>query len=244
MARIAIVMPAYNCKDTIKRAISSIQEQSFTDWHLYIVNDASKDGLLDILDEYSQDSKITIINNEINLGAAESRNVGLRSGSEEFVAFLDSDDAWHKDKLKLQVECIDEGYNMIISSYNYIKPGGAQRGVRYKSDFLEKNAFLKKDFRVCFSSVCYRRFDLEFKKIGHEDYIFLNDLFNEYGMARVVRKEIVNYYAVEGSLSDNKKRAIAWHLDCLRYLFKNNLKIAYYFSLYVVNALFFKWKVR
>lgn len=244
IAKVAIIMPAYNCSKTIERAINSVINQSYNDWHLYIVNDASKDRLLDTLDKYSNNIKITLINNETNKGAAESRNIGIHSGQEEIVAFLDSDDEWHTEKLKLQIDCLKNGSDFVMSAYNYIKEDNHSRSINYKKTHLQKKDFLKKKFRVCFSSVCYRRFNIAFKKIGHEDYIFINDLFSKYSQARVLSEALVNYYSIEGSLSNNKKKAISWHLDCLRYLFNNNVKIGYYFLLYIFNALLFKWKVR
>lgn len=242
----AIIMPAYNCIETIDRAVSSVLKQTYDKWHLYIINDASKDDLSGVLQKYRNNSKITILTNDINLGAAETRNVGLRHSNEPYIAFLDSDDEWTSDKLMKQFEALSSDDDVVISEYIFIQDNDSKRStiITYDKDYLNLDDFLKKKFRVCFSSVCFRRFDCLFKKLGHEDYLFLRDILTKYHKARVIKDATVKYYAVEGSLSGDKKKAAQWHLNCLRYLFKSRIKVSYYFLYYVMNSLLFKWKTR
>ncbi|WP_198511613.1 glycosyltransferase, partial [Bacillus subtilis] len=87
-----IVMPMYNARQTVLRAVQSVINQHYTDWHLYLVNDKSTDDSLEFVREHCQDPRITILDNAVNMGAAETRNVGLRAATEEIIAFLDSDD--------------------------------------------------------------------------------------------------------------------------------------------------------
>ncbi|HDU5379159.1 TPA: glycosyltransferase family 2 protein, partial [Klebsiella pneumoniae] len=90
--KIAIIMPAYNCEDTIKKSILSVINQTYTNWHLYIINDCSVDNTSIILEDYFLNDKITIIENEENIGAAGSRNRGITLSTEPVIAFIDSDD--------------------------------------------------------------------------------------------------------------------------------------------------------
>lgn len=119
--KIAIIMPAYNCEGTIKKSILSVINQTYTNWHLYIINDCSVDNTSIILEDYFLNDKITIIENEENIGAAGSRNRGITLSTEPVIAFIDSDDLWNENKLLLQVEEIAKGEKFIITDYDYIE---------------------------------------------------------------------------------------------------------------------------
>lgn len=73
---VGIVMPMYNARQTVLRAVQSVINQHYTDWHLYLVNDKSTDDSLEFVREHCQDPRITILDNAVNMGAAETRNVG------------------------------------------------------------------------------------------------------------------------------------------------------------------------
>ncbi|EPL1075757.1 glycosyltransferase family 2 protein, partial [Pluralibacter gergoviae] len=152
---ISIIMPAYNCRATIKRAVESVINQTYSNWHLYIINDRSEEDLHDILSIYQGHNKITIIHNEKNVGAANSRNIGIDMSKEDYIAFLDSDDEWLCDKLNKQMIAINNGYNIVITSYNYISK--KKNSIIYNSDEISIKPFLKKKMRVCFSSLLHKR---------------------------------------------------------------------------------------
>ncbi len=116
---VGIVMPMYNARETVLRAVQSVINQTYQDWHLYLINDKSTDDSLAWVREQCQDPRITILDNAVNMGAAETRNVGLRASQEEVIAFLDSDDEWHSDKLRQQMQAIADGDNLVITEYHY-----------------------------------------------------------------------------------------------------------------------------
>ncbi|MDU1518756.1 MAG: glycosyltransferase family 2 protein [Klebsiella michiganensis] len=238
---VAIIIPMFNAEKTIIRAIESVFSQTYTHWHLYIINDCSTDSSLDIVMDSYQSDKITIINNDLNLGAAESRNVGLKYSNEEVIAFLDSDDQWLPDKLEKQMDAISKGYNIVLSWYFY-DINNKRHIIKHTSNVLKKNSFLKKHFRVCFSSVCIKRSNenIYFKDQGHEDFIFLANYFDIYNEAYVIREGLVNYYVLNNSLSANKKNAVKWHFHILTQRYRGNpFKILYFFSWYIFNAISF-----
>ncbi|AXF76380.1 glycosyltransferase [Erwinia tracheiphila] len=243
---VGIVIPMYNARQTVLRAVQSVLDQSWTDWHIYLINDKSTDDSLAFVQEHCRDPRITIFNNEVNLGAAETRNVGLKAASEEIIAFLDSDDEWEKDKLMLQVQALAAGDDLVISHYRYHSRTKSY-DVIWNKAYLMKDSFVKKQFRVCFSSVCYRRpsHNVFFRKKGHEDFLFLYELFEQYKQARVIECNLVKYYELGDSLSRNKNKAAKWHLDLLRFIYKNNpLKVYYYYVWYMVNGVLFTLKHR
>ncbi|MEN4977307.1 glycosyltransferase family 2 protein [Erwinia billingiae] len=243
---VGIIIPMYNARDTVLRAVQSVLDQTWTDWRIYLINDKSTDDSLAFVQEHCRDARITILSNEVNLGAAETRNVGLLAANEEIIAFLDSDDEWEKDKLMLQTQAMAAGDDLVISHYGY-KSRTKSYDVTYSKPYLMKDNFVKKQFRICFSSVCFRRpaRNIMFQKKGHEDFLFLYELFDQYKQARVIEKNLVVYYELGDSLSRNKNKAAKWHLELLRFIYKNNpLKVYYYYVWYMVNGVLFTLKHR
>jgi glycosyltransferase involved in cell wall biosynthesis len=97
-------MPTFNRADTIKRAIRSVQAQTFTDWELIVVDDGSTDDTAARIE--GCDPRLKLIRQE-NQGTAGARNTGLRASAGSYIAFLDSDDEWLPHHLEL---CVRERY--------------------------------------------------------------------------------------------------------------------------------------
>lgn len=246
--KIAIILPAYNCQQTIERAVNSVINQTFDDWHLYIVNDYSLDNTRKILSKFELDDRITIIDNSSNLGAAESRNIAIRTSIEEYISFIDSDDEWLECKLEFQHEVLNKGADVCITDYYYVSPH-KKYFVKSRYTLIDIDVFLKKKVRVCFSSLIYRRAPScnrmkEFEKIGHEDFLYIYELLRLYKNIYLIKKPLVNYYVTAGSLSDNKIKASKWHYNLLKRMFNSKAKVLYYYAHYAYNALLFKYKVR
>lgn len=102
--RVSIVMPTYNRKDTVRRAIDSVVQQRFADWELLIVDDGSTDGTKDLV--AGIDPRVRVIVQE-NRGVAGARNRALSEVRGGLVAFLDSDDAWTQHHLALATAFFD-----------------------------------------------------------------------------------------------------------------------------------------
>ncbi|MBD2254125.1 glycosyltransferase [Nostoc parmelioides] len=121
---ISVIIPAYNCETTIKATIDSVLTQSFTNFELIIINDGSQDNTLDVVSRI-QDSRIKIFSFE-NAGGNISRNCGLKISQGKFISFLDADDIWMPDKLKLQLEALykNPGFHVAYSWTDYIDEDG------------------------------------------------------------------------------------------------------------------------
>lgn len=96
---ISVVMPAYRRPDKVRRAVASVLEQTFQDWELVIVDDASPDSLADALDELARDRRVRVIRHRTNRGGSAARNTGILASSAKVIALLDSDDRWLPEKL-------------------------------------------------------------------------------------------------------------------------------------------------
>ena len=107
---ISIIMPAFNSAAFIGISINSVIEQSFSDWELLVIDDCSDDETIKIIDNFSlSDDRIKLLKMPRNSGPALTRNFGLAHSSGKYVAFLDSDDIWLPDKLKLQLSFMESG---------------------------------------------------------------------------------------------------------------------------------------
>lgn len=101
---ISIVMPVFNGEELIGETIESVIAQSYLEWELIIVDDKSTDKTIDIVKDYmKQDNRVKLIDLETNCGGpAKPRNIGVENSLGKYVALIDADDIWHKDKL---LEC-------------------------------------------------------------------------------------------------------------------------------------------
>lgn len=99
---ISIITPAYNSSKTIKETIESVLNQSFTDFELIIIDDGSKDNTVEIVKSID-DPRIILLTKE-NGGASSARNMGIKQAKADIIVFIDADDLWLKDRLKLDYE--------------------------------------------------------------------------------------------------------------------------------------------
>lgn len=97
---ISVVIPAYNREHTVLRAVNSVLEQTYRDLEVILVDDGSTDGTREIL-QTIKDSRFRYVYQD-NAGACAARNHGIRLAQGEWIAFHDSDDVWHLDKLEKQ----------------------------------------------------------------------------------------------------------------------------------------------
>ena len=106
VAPISVIIPSYKCAATVKRAVDSIFKQSLLPSEVIIVEDFSLDETLSVLRELERVylGSVKIMQMQFNVGAASARNAAWELVQQPYVAFLDADDSWHPDKLKIQYE--------------------------------------------------------------------------------------------------------------------------------------------
>lgn len=115
---VSIIMPNYNCEKYLDETINSVINQTYSNWELIVVDDKSTDKSVEIISSYSKnDSRIHLVVNDVNSGAAFSRNKAISMAKGKFISFLDSDDLWKKDKLEKQIRFMIN--NNIGFSYSY-----------------------------------------------------------------------------------------------------------------------------
>jgi glycosyltransferase involved in cell wall biosynthesis len=117
---ISVIITTYNNEKYIKRAIDSILNQSYQDFEIIVVDDASKDGTADIVKDFN-DPRILFFQSEINCGTYYSKNFGIQQARGEFIAIQDSDDYSDKFRLEKQVKCLNEHSEYVITKSQYIR---------------------------------------------------------------------------------------------------------------------------
>src|SRR3990170_700697 len=96
--KVSVVLPVHNKTESLPAAVASVLGQTFGDFELLIVDDGSSDDLAPILALPSRDARIQVIRHGHNRGPAAARNTGIKHAKGDYIAFLDSDDVWNRDK--------------------------------------------------------------------------------------------------------------------------------------------------
>lgn len=133
--RVSVIVPVFNGSGTIERAIKSIQNQTFGDFEILVIDDCSTDQTAEIVQRLNgQDPRIILIRNPENLGLQKSLNIAIKKARAELIARLDDDDYWtDPKKLEQQFAFLAENpeYAVVGTNYSVIGPDGKSFG-RYK----------------------------------------------------------------------------------------------------------------
>lgn len=140
---VSIVMPAFNNEAFIGDSLRSVMAQTYRNWELLVVDDASTDRTAEIVESF-RDPRIRLFRNGRNVGAALSRNRALREARGKWVAFLDSDDLWHPEKLARQIAFMESGhYGFSCTDYRAKADGVWENRVWTGRDVVDKRAMYK-----------------------------------------------------------------------------------------------------
>lgn len=228
---VSIIMPTFNAASYISYSIISVIEQSYNDWHLYIIDDGSTDNTAHEISNFT-DLRITYVMLPINSGVANARNIGIKMAKGKFIAFLDSDDIWEKEKLSLQIPLLEKGYDVVCSNYAIFKnepkkiigSRTAPQQITY-SRLLRGNCignltgiYNRERLGKCLQEEC-----------GHEDYLMWLQLVKLSGSAYCIQKNLARYRVTEHSVSSNKLKAAFWQWNIYRKKLKLNILSSIYY---------------
>ncbi len=207
---LSIIIPTYNAEKFISQAIQSILDQTYNNFELIIINDASTDNTKSIIETFD-DSRIKYFENEKNEGIVFSRNKGLKLARGEYIGMLDADDIVYPEKFKLQIDFLEKNkdFGMVGSWARFIDENGKYLTGSWKlkaspkmipSIMLFKNYFLQ-------SAVLYRREcigSFSFKEgfeIG-EDYLIWYEILKKW-KAWNLQQYLLDYRVHEKSITQN-----------------------------------------
>ncbi len=242
---VSIITPCYNSADFIVPTIQSVLDQSYQNWELMVIDDCSKDDTCQIVEGFAQRySNIKLVKLPQNRGVANARNIGLEHTRGKYVAFLDSDDIWLKDKLALQVTYMeDKNLAMTFCAYHRIDEEGKIISAKIEAPYSVNYRQLLSHNVIIFSTSLTLRSaigDLKFKKAGHEDWIFWLDLFKKSITGYGINDALVWYRIRKGSVSANKLKVIGYTWKILR----ESEKLGLFESMYLFTKYAFAtvWK--
>ena len=239
---VSIITPAYNAAEYIAETIESVFAQTYPNWEMLIVNDCSKDNTPEIVQRYVvKDKRIKLINLEQNSGVAVARNTAIQNAEGRYIAFLDSDDLWKKQKLQRQLGFMQQnGYVFTFTAYEHFKnvKENIQNIVEIPKKLNYKQA-LKGNQIGCLTVMLDRKqiLNIEFSKQKHEDYILWLNILKSGITAYGLNDSLALYrIANSKSISNNKLKSAVWTWN----VYRNNQNLSMIDSIYYY--FFYIWK--
>ncbi len=120
---VSIIVPVYNAAEYLPQTIFTVKKQTCKDWELLLVDDCSGDESLSVIEEclkQEPDTRIRLIRQKVNQGAAAARNRGLKEARGRYIAFLDADDLWLEDKLEEELRFMEKKQaGFVFSAYEF-----------------------------------------------------------------------------------------------------------------------------
>lgn len=114
---VSVIIPTYNRGYILEKAIASVQNQTYSEIEILVVDDGSTDNTEHIVAQIT-DSRIRYIKNPQNCGVSHTRNLGIAAARGKYIAFQDSDDIWKAEKLEKQMECMgQEDFGMVYCAF-------------------------------------------------------------------------------------------------------------------------------
>lgn len=218
---ISIVIPVHNAEKFLEETIKSVMAQTYPDWELLLVDDCSKDASKTIASGYEAlDKRIRLIALEENVGAAKARNVGIKESKGAYLAFLDADDIWVKEKLERELKFMKEKQAaFVFSGYEFADEQAVGTGkiVKVPETINYKQAL--KNTTIFTSTVLFDRSKIDkelllMPDVKSEDtatwWQILKTGIEAYGL----NENLVLYRRSANTLSSNKFEAIKriWYL--------------------------------
>lgn len=214
---VSIITPTYNCGKFIGETIESVQNQTYQNWEMIIIDDQSTDNTKETVSRYSdKDHRIKYYLLEENSGAAVARTKAMELASGKYMAFLDSDDLWDSSKLIKQISFMkNNNYSFTCTAYEQIDE--ASKSLNRVIKTIPKTDYnrLLLDCPVGNSTVMYDveklgKFQVPNIRKRNDDALWLQILKKEkniYGMNDVLMK----YRIRENSISSNKLQLVKYH---------------------------------
>jgi glycosyltransferase involved in cell wall biosynthesis len=242
--KVSIITPVYNSASFLKATLESVLIQTYRDWELITVDDCSTDKSLDILREFeSKDSRIKILRLNKNQGQINARNKALNLASGRYIAFLDSDDIWRKEKLEKQINFLKRNDATIVHSfYDYIDETGQGLDKIIKAPYeIQYKQLLNTNYLGCLTVIydVLKAGKQSMPYVGkRDDWACWLHILRQGHSAFCIPEVLASYRVRNNSLSSNKIKTIQYNWGILR----NDqglsiLKASYHFSINIILSI-------
>ena len=224
---VSIIVPVYNAEQFIAETINYVQKQTYSEWELLLIDDHSTDTSREIISQKSRaDHRIRLIAQDENGGAAKARNRGIKEACGQYICFLDADDIWLPDKLKVELkyikkvqQIIDSDAGFVFMGYEFADASGTGLGkVVHVPERITYQQALK-NTTIFTSTVMIDRDkipdeDIYMPCVASEDTATWWRLLKKHGDGYGIDENLVRYRRSAYTLSSNKLTAVKriWNL--------------------------------
>ncbi|EPM5600268.1 glycosyltransferase family 2 protein [Citrobacter braakii] len=247
--KVSIITATYNSSEYIRDTYNSICKQSHSNWEWLVTDDCSSDATISILEDISQkDERVIVFKNEVNSGAAVSRNNSLDHVSGDIVAFIDSDDLWLENKLSEHLHFYQSmNSKLSFTGYTIVDNNGVDLGVTVdtshkKSSFSYTDFLMKKGTFGCSTALLSAGLASKYRmpniRTGQDYAYWILILREEKISANIFPLALTQYRKSTNSISKNKfkKAKRQWEIynDIENIKFPLNV---YYFFNYAMRTI-------
>jgi glycosyltransferase involved in cell wall biosynthesis len=163
MPCISVIMPVYNCENFIFEAVNSILQQTYSDFELLIIDDASTDNTVSIIEQIN-DYRIILIKKDSNTGYTNSLNIGLKIAKGKYIARMDGDDISLPLRFEKQVNCLEQNSDIAVCGTWYQLSG---------TNIIHQHPSKSEDIKLALLECC---------SLGHPTVMFCKSIIDEYAL--------------------------------------------------------------
>ena len=244
MILVSVIIPYFKKKNYIQQTLKSVINQTYKNLEILIIYDDKDISDLKILNHLKKkDKRIKIIVNRNTLGAGFSRNVGIKSAKGKFIAFLDSDDLWKKNKIKFQLDfMLKNNLKACHSSYEVINSSNEIKKIRKSKKYTNYNQLLK-SCDIGLSTVMVQRKvfskDLKFPSLRtKEDFVLWLKFLKKGYIIGYTNKNLTAWRDLDNSLSSSNLQKLKDGFTVYnKYMKFNILKSFYYLFVLGLNSI-------
>ena len=235
-----IILPVYNSENFISKTINSILNQKYKNWRLLIIDDKSQDNTFKIIQKkyskYIKRKKIFLYQNSKNQGQGYSRNFLLKKISSNYIAFIDSDDLWKKNKLYDQINFMEKKkYDFTFTDYKILKDNKKINTAKAPTFFNYDN-FLRNTYIATSTIILSRKAigKLNFPNIRLcEDYIFKCNLLKKFTAFKLPK--INMYYRIRKDSLQSQRLKVLYAVWRINKKFNNMSLLQNLLSLFFIS---------
>ncbi|OOE93003.1 glycosyltransferase family 2 protein [Salinivibrio sp. IB643] len=237
---VSIIMPSFNCEDTIVESVNSVLSQTYKNWELIIVDDASTDDTWRVVSRFVDEyDRIKAYSNSENKGAGWCRNFAIEKARGRFIAFLDSDDLWKEDKIEKQISfMLENNYALTYTYYQRLDGSDVLDIVKAPLE-TDYNKLLFSNVIGCLTAV------YDTKKLGkrymplirkRQDMALWLHILKDIPTAHCL-PEVLASYRYNNGMSSNKLKVLSYQWELYRKVIGLGLmKSLFVFSVYAYKG--------
>ena len=243
--RVSIIMPVYNSEKYLPDAIQSVLNQTYTNWELIVIDDCSTDSSFNYVKQIAAThTQIIPLQLPTNSGAAVARNLGIDYANGKYIAFLDADDLWLPEKLKIQVDFMEKNNSAISCTFYAVlnEAGQPTNKIITAPPKITYKQLLKNNTIGCLTAmynvlVCGKQKMPLIRK--RQDYGLWLNILKAGHTAETIPEVLAQYRTGADSLSGNKLKVLSYNWELLRkHQQLSFFSAAYYFSCFLWNKTF------